>query len=175
MYQLTFKLEVFWLFDLKIFYRNLIYKILNVKGQPCPVISFTSFNSNNSTSSIVCQVPVAPGSSSQEYSGNRGITLIVDNGVSTSSANLATVQPTSNAQSSQINMASYTSSTSGAQTIWLKGFLAPGKKSSYKLSLVTNGAAELYLSTDSTSVNKVKITSTSTSTSGVVQLNANSK
>jgi len=120
-------------------------------------------------------VPAVPASSSSEYSGNRGITLIVDNGVSTSSANLATAQPSSSAQFSEINMASYTSSTSGAQTVWLKGFLAPGKTSSYKLSLVTNGVAELYLSTDATSANKAKIASTSDSLSSIVQLNANSK
>lgn len=149
-----------------------LFKKKQQSGQPCPIISFTSFNSNTTTSSIVCQVPVAPTSSSQEYEGNRGITLIVDYGISTSSSNLATVQPSSNAQYSEINMASYTASTSGPQTVWFKGFLASKKMSSYKLSLVTNGVAELYLSNDSTSANKVKIASTSTNTSNIVQLNA---
>jgi hypothetical protein len=146
-----------------------------MKGQSCPIISFTSFNSSSATSSIVCQVPAVPSTSSQEYIGNRGITLIVDSGISISSASLATAQPSSSAQYSEIYAASYTASTSGAQTVWLKGFLAPGKTSRYKLSLVTNGAAELYLSTDSTAANKVKIASTSTLTTSIAQLNASTK
>ena len=143
-----------------------------MKGQSCPIISFTSFNSSSATSSIVCQVPAVPSASSQEYIGNRGISLIVDSGIATSSASLASAQPSSSAQYSEIYAASYTASTSGAQTVWLKGFLAPGKTSRYKLSLVTNGVAELYLSTDSTSANKAKIASTSTLTTSIAQLNA---
>ena len=140
------------------------------KDQSCPIISFNS-NSNSSISTIVCQVP-STGPAKPEYVGNRGITLIEDGGLYTSSANLSTAQPSSNAQYSELTMASYTASSSGARTIWLKGFLAPGKTSQYKLSLVTNGAAELYLSTDSTSANKTKIASSS-NTIAVVQLNAN--
>ena len=121
----------------------------------------------------MCQVP-AVGSSSQEYVGNRGITLIEDSGISTSSANLGTAQPTANAQYSELNMASYTASSSGARTVWFKGFLTPGKTSQYKLSLVSNGAAELYLSTDSTSTNKVKIASSSNA-NALIQLNGNTK
>jgi len=120
-------------------------------------------------------VPAVPSASSQEYVGNRGITLIVDSGTATSSASLASAQPSSSAQYSEIYAASYTATTSGAQTVWLKGFLAPRKTSRYKLSLVTNGVAELYLSTDSTSANKAKIASTSTSNTSLIVLTASTK
>ena len=150
----------------------LIVVICFLKGQPCSISSFTS-NSNTGNSTIVCQVP-AVGTAQQDYSGNRGITLIEDSGITTSSSNLATAQPSANAQYSEISMASYFASSSGSRTVWLKGFLAPGKTSQYKLSLVTNGVAELYLSTDSTSANKVKIASSSNA-NALVNLNANTK
>jgi len=113
-------------------------------------------------------VPAWNGLAAQEYAGNRGITLIVDAGIATTQSQLAQAVPTANAQYSETQAASYTSTTSGAQTVWLKGFLAPRKTSTYSLSLITNGVGELYLSTDSTAANKVKIASGTT-----VQLVAN--
>jgi hypothetical protein len=96
----------------------------------------------------------------------------VDNGIVTSSGNLSSAQPSANALYSQINSASYKSNGIVNQTVWLKGFLAPARTSSYKLTIVTNGVAELYLSTDSTSSNKLRIAFTPTNTSGIVKLNA---
>ena len=145
----------------------------NIKGQTCRITD--SSNLATSSSSIVCQVPAWNNVASQEYAGNRGITLIVDTGVSKTSSDIAQAVPSINAQYSEIQAASYKASASGAQTIWLKGFLAPEKTSTYSLNLVTNGIAELYLSTDSTVTNRVKIASTSTSKTALVQLVANTQ
>ena len=84
-----------------------------------------------------------------------GITLIRDN-VTTSFANLTKAIPSSNAQTSIINQASYQDTLTTSVTIWLKGFIYPKKNSIYEFTIVTNGVAALFISNDSSSANKVE-------------------
>ena len=97
----------------------------------------------------------APDANLAEYCGNRGLTLLVDNGYN-SLTNLNKITPSANAVHSEINKASFKSNSSSQATVWLKGFLNPGKTSLYEFEVKTNGEAILYLSSDSTSANKVK-------------------
>ena len=104
---------------------------------------------------LVCQSPSNSTNSANEYYGNRGIKLIRDN-VFTSYANMAVATPSGSAVNSVIQNATYTDTQSVDVTIWLKGYFSPQIDSSYEFDLNTNGdAAMIYLSTDSTSANKV--------------------
>jgi len=93
-----------------------------------------------------------------EYPGGRGMVLIRDN-ILTPFSNLTRVIPSATATLSYMNMASFTDNQFRDVTIWLRGFLEPGKSSRYEFTLNTNGDAILYLSTDSTSSNKIIISS----------------
>jgi len=105
---------------------------------------------------LICTNIAQPNTSASEYYGNRGISLIRDN-VYTDLANLAGATPSANAQKSILNQASYTDIQQSDVTVWLKGFFNPKTSSNYEFSLVTNGEAQLYVSTDATSANKVWI------------------
>lgn len=82
---------------------------------------------------------------------------------------MTTAVPSLNAIYNEINKAYFLSN--GPVTVWLKGFLAPGKTSNYEINLVTNGVAVLYMSTDATSANKVLTAATNSSKQAIVQLN----
>lgn len=99
---------------------------------------------------------VAQPTSATEYYGNRGINLIRDN-VYTALAGLAAATPSANAQTNVLSQASYTDTQLSNVTVWLKGFFNPKISSNYEFSLVTNGEAQLFVSTDATSANKVYI------------------
>ena len=102
--------------------------------------------------SIICQTSSNENTIQSEYIGNRGITAIIDN---VYTANLQNAIPSNNATYSEINMASYQTAVTGAYTVWLKGFLTPGKTSKYEFEIVSTGTSILYISTDSLSANKV--------------------
>lgn len=123
--------------------------VIEIGGQPCNLAGFDMANLPNTT--FVCTSPAQ--TSASEYYGNRGINVIVDN---VYSSNLATATPSNAATSNVTNRAAFISSQTGPVTVWLKGFLSPQKDSNYDFTLKTNGQAILYLSTDSTSANKVK-------------------
>ena len=59
-------------------------------------------------------------------------------------------------QSGWLDVASYHYPNSSDVTVWLAGYLAPSVSSDYLFSVATNGYAKFYVSTDSTSANKVK-------------------
>ena len=63
--------------------------------------------------------------------------------------------PSVNAQSLWLDAASDNNTVD--VTIWFNGFLTIAKSSDYLFSVKTNGGAKLYVSTDSTSANKVWI------------------
>lgn len=88
-----------------------------------------------------------------EFYGNRGITLIRDY-VLTSFNNLSTAVPSSK-KVTVLNQAYYQDTQTSSVTVWLKGFFAPKRDSLYEFNIVTNGAAMLFISNDSTSANKV--------------------
>ena len=90
----------------------------------------------------------------QEYVGNRGITITEDF-VHTPMSTIDTYIPSSNSNIYIVDNASYKSSKSGNITVLLKGFLVPEKSSRYEIELVSNGDGLLYISKDSSSVNKV--------------------
>ena len=87
-----------------------------------------------------------------EYYGNRGINLIRDNFYT---ADLANAVPSANAVNSIVYKAFFQDTQTIDVTIWLKGFFSPKKDSFYEFSINTNGQAQLFISTDSTSANKV--------------------
>ncbi len=89
--------------------------------------------------------------------------LIRDN-ILTSFTNLSRVEPSTSATTSYLNMASFTDNQYRDVTVWLRGYLEPGKSSRYEFSLNTNGDSILFLSTDSNSSNKVIVASNQVST-----------
>ena len=114
-----------------------------------------SYQRNNDyDSKLICQTASKPSSIANEYSGGMGVTVIRDN-VYTSSANLASAVPSANAVYSYLNDAQFVYNQTTDVTVWLKGFILPSKTSSYEFSITTNGTASLFISTDSTSANKV--------------------
>lgn len=110
--------------------------------------------SNLPETTLVCQTPNAPSSASTEYYGNRGVNIIRDN-VYTSFNSLAAAIPSSQASQSVYRDTNFTDTQSVDVTIWMKGFISSQKDSLYEFSIVTNGEAALYISTDATSANKV--------------------
>ena len=126
---------------------------IQIGGNQCNFVSFDM--TNLPVTKLVCQSPSISTNAANEYYGNRGMNLIRDN-VFTSYANMATATPSANAVNSVIQNATYTDTQSVDVTIWLKGYFSPQIDSSYEFDLNTNGdAAMIYLSTDSTSANKV--------------------
>ena len=129
---------------------------IEIGGQPCILIDFDMSNLPNTK--FVCQN--SPQSSvtesSSEFYGDRGLNLITDS-IYTPMSSLATVQPSAKAQYNTTDQAAYygVANQTGDLTVWLIGFLSPKTTSLYELSLVTNKSALLYLSTDSSSANKV--------------------
>lgn len=142
---------------------------VEVGGQPCSILSFDM--TNLTRTQFVCQNVPQPAAST-EYYGNRGITLYRDN---VYSASLASAQPSGSAQMSVLNQASYADTQTTDVTVWLKGFFNPKKSSKYEFSLVTNGQAILYVSTDARSANKAQVASTPSQLKGTVSLEANKK
>lgn len=140
---------------------------IEVGGQPCQLVNFDMTNLTNTK--FVCKNVPQP-SILNEYYGNRGVTLYRDN---IYSANLASAQPSSNAQISKLNQASYTDSLGLDVTIWLKGFLNPKKSSSYEFSIETTGQAILSISQDAKSANKAQVATNSAK--GTIYLEANKK
>jgi len=120
-------------------------------GEPCEVVQFDKSVITNTK--LVCKTPPQI-SAAQEYVGNRGINMIVDN-VVTSVANLQSAQPSGSAQSTIENATSYLDTTSSAKTVWFKGFFVSEKTSAYELTLDTNGDAILLFSDNSASAGKV--------------------
>lgn len=106
-------------------------------------------------SKLVCETSAKPSTIRSEYYGGRGITSLRDN-VFTSFADLATIKPSPSANTTQLNKASYKDSQNINVTVWLKGFITPGKSSNYEFSIQTNGHAILFLSVNETSAVKVR-------------------
>jgi hypothetical protein len=106
--------------------------------------------SNLLSTVITCQTLAAPSAvPNNEYHGNRGLNLIVDQ-VATSTSNLATAAPSSQAQSSFLNQAFYQFNRSIAVTIWFQGWINPMRDSIYEFTINTNGNAVLLIGTSST-------------------------
>ena len=122
-----------------------------IKGSSCNVIHFDG--SDLLSSVITCQTKSSQ-AKANDYYGNRGINLQVQN-VFTQFTYLGSAVPASNAQLSWLDVASYQYPNSSDATVWLTGYLAPSVSSDYLLLLTTNAYAKLYLSTDSNSANKV--------------------
>ena len=117
----------------------------------CNVIGFNNADEENSI--ITCQTqPIQP--SKTNYYGNRGL-LVTINPVYTPFLALGVATPPPNAQTIWVDAASYQYTSSQYATIWLTGYLAPSTSSDYLFSIDSNSPTKFYLSTDSTSANKV--------------------
>ena len=134
------------------FYNDIIVPAkIEIGGQACELISFDMQNLPNTT--FVCQNSPQK-QVKNEYYGNRGINLIRDN---VYTADLANAVPSANAVNSIVYKAFFQDTQTIDVTIWLKGFFSPKKDSFYEFSINTNGQAQLFISTDSTSANKVLV------------------
>jgi hypothetical protein len=110
---------------------------------------------NLPATTLVCKSPPISTNNVNEYYGNRGLNLIRDD-VFTSLANLVSATPSAGSIKSVIQNTTYNDTHSVDVTIWLEGYFSPQINSLYEFDLNTNGdAAILYISTDSTSANKV--------------------
>jgi hypothetical protein len=105
---------------------------------------------------LTCETPNVPSTSSNEYSGGRGINLLRDN-VLTPFANLSSASPSAAAEKSFTDQLTYTDILNVDVTVWFRGFLSPGKSSNYEFQFdsITNANAVLLLSTNDSSANKV--------------------
>lgn len=122
--------------------------MIEVGGKPCKVIDFNMMNLNESR--IVCETSPNSGAASH-YFGNRGVTSISQSGLTTFE-NLETAVPSNTATVKYISSAK--DEASSGSTMWLKGYLYPRKNSSYEFTLVTNGVAKLFISSDESPANK---------------------
>ena len=127
---------------------------------------------SNFPNTILTCMTTTPSIIQNEFYGNRGITLIKDQ-VLTSFINLQTATPSANAASSILNQALYQDTGNSDVTVWLRGFFYPQTSSNYEFTIVTNGNAILMLSNNTSSTNKTLISSRgSTALVGKVYLQA---
>lgn len=140
---------------------------IEVAGQPCKVIDFDMKNFQETK--IVCETSPEVAVTNVNY-GNRGLNLIKDN-VDTGFNDLENAVPSASASNDTIDRATFVDDGNSAQTIWMKGFLYPRKNSSYEFSIATNGLAKLFISTDASPANRVKVADSTTS-KGIVSLEA---
>jgi len=118
---------------------------------PCVVKLFN--NDDPLNTKIVCTTQAASPAAT-EFIGNRGINLVRDN-VNTAFASLGSATPSANAKTIWLDELKYIDTDTTDVTVWMQGFLVVAKDSDYLVSVTTNGAAVVYLSTDSTEANKV--------------------
>ncbi|CAF1300760.1 unnamed protein product, partial [Adineta ricciae] len=152
---------------------NVAYPLMvNVGGQTCEVLS-------TALTTVQCQIPSSVTIPNQnQYQGGRGLQLFRDTiaySQSTLSSNSPPV-PSSSAIQMWIDDASYTSTNSSDETVWIEGFIRPSKTATFTFSLSTNGNAVLFLSTDASPSNKVLIVnlpSTNQSSDIILQNNTN--
>jgi len=132
---------------------NSVPAMIDIAGQPCKIVEFDMSDLN--ATRIVCETPAEVTAPTDNY-GNRGITLLKDS-VATTAQNLATAVPSNNAVSMVLDKASFVDSGSTDITVWFKGFIYPRVNSTYEFSVVTNGVAKLFISTDATSANRQSV------------------
>ena len=127
------------------------YSILKI-GSTCNVVNFA--NTNDKTV-ITCQTPKSNQINANDFVGNRGINVFTSN-FYTPVSNFSSAIPPVIATSVWLDKASYSNSSNGPTTIWMIGYFAPAITSVYSFSLTTNVDAQLFLSNNSNSANKVK-------------------
>ncbi|CAF3637436.1 unnamed protein product [Rotaria sp. Silwood1] len=139
--------------------------VVKVGGQPCTILSST-------TTTIQCQTPVVPSSSSSQYQGSRGLQLYRTS-VYTQQATLSANPPTPSGNVSWTDDALFVSNVSSTETVWLIGFIRVLKTATFTFILDTNGEAALFLSTDDSPANKALIASATSNQSTSISLNNN--
>lgn len=125
---------------------------IEIGGEPCSLVDFNMKNLPNTT--FTCLNSPQP-QSKTDYYGNRGINLIREN-VYTALGSFATATPGVSAEKSIIYKTDYSDTQLVDVTVWLKGYFSPRIDSAYEFSLITNGEAKLYISTDESAANKVR-------------------
>ena len=97
------------------------------------------------------------------------MSLITDN-VLTDLNSLASASPSASAVYSKLDSASFKTNQASPITIWMQGYLTPQRTSAYLFELSTNGAANLFISSDQSSANKKLIATSAADSSGTVDL-----
>lgn len=119
---------------------------VKIGGQTCKVKGFNQ--DDYLKTRITCETAIYHNST--EYFGNRGITLYQSDTFTNDLVN--TVRPI-NEEAQIIDEFSYSRTSVG--TVFLTGFLVPGKSSNYTLSIVSDANAALFISSDGNSSNKI--------------------
>ncbi|CAF1494155.1 unnamed protein product, partial [Didymodactylos carnosus] len=81
--------------------------------------------------------------------------------------------PSANAVQSWSDDAQYISSSTTSETVWIIGFLFVPKTATFTFTLQTNGSSALFLSTNDTRANQVKIADSSSLESSAIILQNN--
>ena len=146
---------------------------IEIGGQQCDVIDFNM--KNLPSTSLICKNKPQK-SIKTEYYGNRGINFYRDN-VYTSYNQFLSAIPSASSQTNILDSAYYNDTNTIDITIWFIGYFNPKKDSAYQFNLITNGDAQLFLSTDSSSTNKVLVASFTNkiATNQTVNLKSNEK
>lgn len=159
----------------KYFYNDInVPAKIEIGGEACSLIDFQMTNLPDTQ--FTCEFKSQQNPSSNEYYGNRGINFIRDD-VYTLFANLASVTPSANARYNITNQMFFNENRPFDSTVWFRGYFKPKISSNYLFSINTNGSAILFVSTDSSSANKVLISSYNelVAVNGTVLLQANKK
>jgi len=132
--------------------------VIRAGGQICSLLSVTS-------TVIQCQTPPNPTVVSNSSQGGRGLHVYMER-IIVSQAMMTSTNPTmpsSAANLSWTDDASYTSQTSTNETVWMIGFLRVPITGTFTFTVKTNGYAALFLSTNDDPTSKTKIADASTS------------
>lgn len=129
---------------------------IDIAGSSCKVLSYEKNDYINSK--LVCQTSAKPVQTNQ-YPGSRGI-YAYRQSILTAYDSLSSAQPSANAAQSLLNQTNFIDIQTVDVTVWLKGYLSPGKSSNYEFQLQTNGYGVVYLTFDKDgSKNRVLINS----------------
>lgn len=137
---------------------------VKIGGRDCQITGFNMDNQDRSR--IECLTKPFEQIPTDNYYGNRGITIFTSN---TYSADLSLARPDDHKEIR--DQFSYPSGSH--KTVWLVGYLIPGKSSQYQFSLSSNGDAKLYLSSDANPNNKSLVATQNSP--GTVSLQANTE
>ncbi|CAF3091006.1 unnamed protein product [Rotaria socialis] len=142
--------------------------VVNVGGQPCTVL-------NASLTTIQCQTPVAPVNIASQYHGGRGVYIFRQSGAIAQGTLAASSPPYPSVGATQTwsDDAMYVSQSSSDEAVWLIGFLRIPKAANFTFTLQTNGNGALFLSSNDSPANVVKIADVTNNQSNTELLQGN--
>ncbi|CAF4171105.1 unnamed protein product [Rotaria magnacalcarata] len=142
--------------------------VVNVGGQPCTVL-------NASLTTIQCQTPVAPVNIASQYHGGRGLYIFRQLGAISQGTLAASSPPYPSVGATQTwsDDAMYVSQSSSDETVWLIGFLRIPQAANFTFILRTNGNGALFLSSNDSPANVIKIADVTNNQSNTELLQGN--